>query len=94
MHSLPFHRKAGAALKVSVEIDCTPTEARQFFGLPNVERVQQMMLERLDQKMAEATERFSPEALMGSWLSIFPQNAEWLQKAFPDAMGNKKPAER
>jgi hypothetical protein len=81
-------------MKVTVEIDCTPTEARQFFGLPNVERVQQMMMEKLEQRTAEAAERFSPEALMGSWLSLFPQNTEWLQKAFADTMMHNKPTER
>jgi hypothetical protein len=31
-------------MKVTVEIDCTPAEARQFFGLPNVEPMQAAMM--------------------------------------------------
>ena len=55
-------------MKVTIEIDCTPIEARQFFGLPNVEPVQAKMMARIEQSIAEAIERFSPEALMGTWL--------------------------
>jgi hypothetical protein len=81
-------------MKVSVEIDCTPSEARQFFGLPDVERVQQILMQKVEQRMAEAVDRFAPEQLMGSWLSIFPQNTDWFQKAFTDAMTRTKSPER
>ncbi len=30
--------KKGAAMKVNVEVDCTPEEARRFLGLPDVTR--------------------------------------------------------
>ena len=72
------------AMKISVEIDCAPTETRQFFGLPNVDRVQQIMVDKIEQRMAEVADHFAPEALMGSWLSLLPQNADWLQKAFAE----------
>ena len=81
-------------MKVTIEIDCTPIEARQFFGLPNVEPVQAKMMERIEQNMAEAIDRFSPEALMGNWLSALPQSADWMQRMFAKAVGNKSPTER
>jgi hypothetical protein len=80
-------------MKISVEIDCTPTEARQFFGLPNVDRVQQIMMDKIEQRMAEAADHFAPEALMESWLSLFPQKADWLQKAFAETIA-RKPKDR
>ena len=69
-------------MKVTIEIDFTPIEARQFFGLPNVEHLQAKMMARVEQGMAEAIERFSPGALMGSWLSALSQSSEWMQKIF------------
>ena len=81
-------------MKVTVEIDCTPIEARQFFGLPNVQPIQEITMAKIERRMAEAAEQFSPEALMGSWFSLFPQNAEWVQKMFADAMGHNKPTKR
>jgi hypothetical protein len=78
-------------MKVTIEIDCTPIEARQFFGLPNVEPVQAKMMSRLEQSMAEAMDRFSPDALMGNWLAALPQSADWVQRMFANAVGGKKP---
>ena len=69
-------------MKITIEIDCTPIEARQYFGLPNVEPLHAKMMARIEQGTAEAIERFSPGALMGSWLSALPQNSEWMQRMF------------
>jgi hypothetical protein len=38
-------------MKVTIEIDCTPIEARQFFGLPNVEPLQTAMMAKLEKRM-------------------------------------------
>ena len=69
-------------MKVTMEIDCTPAEARLFFGLPNVEPMQDAVMAKLEQRMLTEIDRFSPEGIMKSWLSLFPQNAERLQDMF------------
>ena len=69
-------------MKINVEVDCTPLEARQFFGLPNVEPLQNAMMSQIEQRMLAEMERFSPEALMKSWFSMFPQNADQVQQVF------------
>jgi len=74
-------------MKVTVEIDCTPIEARQFFGLPNVEPLQASIMAKLEQRMSEEAQRFSPEGLMRAWFTTMPQNAEWMQKLFGSMMG-------
>ena len=81
-------------MKVSIEIDCTPIEARQFFGLPDVEPVQAKMMAKIEQNMSEPIDRFSPEALMGTWLSALPQSADWVQRMFANAIGNKTSSDR
>jgi Family of unknown function (DUF6489) len=81
-------------MKVTIEIDCTPIEARQFFGLPNVEPVQAKMMAKIEQSITEAIDRFSPEALMGTWLSALPQSADWVQRMFANTVGSKTPTER
>ena len=41
-------------MKVTIEIDCTPLEARQFFGLPDVQPMQAALLAQMEkQLMAE-----------------------------------------
>ena len=63
-------------MKVNIEIECTPVEARQFFGLPDVEPMQAAVMQQLEQRMLADIERFSPEALMKNWLAVGPQGVE------------------
>jgi hypothetical protein len=74
-------------MKITVEVDCTPIEARKFFGLPDVEPLQASMMAKLEERISEEMNRFSPEALMKSWFSLVPQNAEWVQKVFENVVG-------
>jgi hypothetical protein len=74
-------------MKITVEVDCTPIEARKFLGLPDVEPLQASMMAKLEDRISGEMNRFSPEALMKSWFSVFPQNAEWIQKMFENVIG-------
>ena len=67
-------------MKVTVNIDCTPQEARQFMGLPDVEPMQKAAMAEIEKRMMAELERFSPEALFKAWLPIAGMNAEWLQE--------------
>jgi hypothetical protein len=69
-------------MKVTIDIDCTPTEARQFLGLPDVEPLQAAVMKEVERRTLAEMERFSPEGLLKSWLSVMPQNAERLQEMF------------
>src|SRR5690348_17496603 len=53
-------------MKVNVEVDCTPLEARQFFGLPDVQPMQTAVMDKLQQQMLSNIEKISPESLMRS----------------------------
>jgi len=69
-------------MKVNIEIECTPVEARQFFGLPNVEPMQAAVMQQLEKRILADIDRFSPEALMTNWLPVVPQGAEQIQAFF------------
>ena len=85
-------------MKVTVEVDCTPLEARQFFGLPDVAPMQAAVMAEVEKKMLAEIERFSPETMFRSWVSMFPQNPEQAQemfgKLFRQGMGAKAAHER
>jgi hypothetical protein len=66
-------------MKITVEVDCTPDEARQFFGFPDVKLLQQAAMAPLEKRLAEAANAFSPEALMRSWLSFVPQSPDQMR---------------
>ncbi|TGD98201.1 DUF6489 family protein [Methylobacterium nonmethylotrophicum] len=69
-------------MKFRVEVDCTPLEARQFVGLPNVEPLQAAVMAEVERRMMAEMDRFSPDTIMRSWFSVFPQNADQMQNLF------------
>jgi hypothetical protein len=81
------HIASGADMKVNIEIDCTPLEARQFFGLPDVQPMQTAVMDRLQQQMMSNIEKVSPEALMQSWFTFDPKIAERFQDMFVTMAG-------
>ena len=69
-------------MKVTVEIDCTPAEARQFLGLPDVEALQKKVMAEVERRTMAELERFSPDTLLKTWLSLAPGTAAQVQEAF------------
>jgi hypothetical protein len=78
---------SGADMKINVEVDCTPQEARQFFGLPDVAPMQIAVMDKLQQQMMANIEKVSPEALMQSWFTFDPKIAERFQDMFVTMAG-------
>jgi len=74
-------------MKINVEIDCTPLEARQFFGFPDVQPMQAAVMDKLQQQMMSNIDKVSPEALMQSWMTFDPKLAERLQDMFVTMAG-------
>ena len=69
-------------MKVTINIDCTPDEARQFMGLPDVKPLQAAVLAKMEEQMLTAADAMSPEAMLKSWFTAMPQSADQLQKLF------------
>lgn len=80
-------------MKVSIEIDCTPAEARDFFGLPDVRPVQEAATEAVRQRIAEMIGGADPQELFKTWFSggaskAMADGLAGLQKAFWSQAGN------
>jgi hypothetical protein len=71
-----------AAIKIHLDIDCTPQEARSFFGLPDLDPLQRALVARLQERMMAGLDSLDPEALMKTWLPTTLQNWDQFQKAF------------
>jgi len=67
-------------MKVTIDIDCTPLEARQFFGLPDVQPMQQAILAEMEKRTLAEMEKFAPENLLQTWFSSGQQGADMLAK--------------
>jgi hypothetical protein len=73
-------------MKITFDIDATPQELRAFFGLPNVEPLQEEMLEMIRKNMTAGMEGFDPASLMKPFLPEHLQSLTTLQKAYWQAL--------
>lgn len=73
-------------MKCTVTVDCTPEEARTFFGLPDLQPVQARLLAEMERRMLAEVDRYTPDAMMKMWMSFAPQSPEqvqdWLARLF------------
>ncbi len=54
-------------MKISIDIDCTPEEARALMGLPNVAPLNDAMTAHAKERMEKYLASMDPEALMKTW---------------------------
>lgn len=57
-------------MKIHIEVDCTPEEARRFFGLPDVGPMQRELVQMLQQRLGEAIRAADAQGLVEQWLPI------------------------
>ena len=57
-------------MKVTVNVECTPEEARSFLGLPNVEPVNDMMVEAVSERMKSQLDLVDPNQFVAQWMSL------------------------
>ncbi len=69
-------------MKINIEIDCTPQEARAFLGLPHVEPMQDALVARMQERLAQYLDAVEPDALMNAWLPGGMKGLAALQEQF------------
>ncbi|WP_096703042.1 DUF6489 family protein [Magnetospirillum sp. 15-1] len=82
-------------MKITVDVDCTPEEARTFLGLPDVKPMQEALLKQIQDQMAANLHAMEPETMLKVWLPAGVQGMEQLQKMFWSqfASGGSRPKE-
>ena len=73
-------------MKFNIEVDCTPEEARHFFGLPDVKPMQDAVMARMEKQMLEALSATTPEALFKAWMPLSPWNPAQAQEMMANMM--------
>ena len=79
-------------MKITINIDCTPAEAREFVGLPDLRPLQAAWLAEVEKRLIADVQKFSPEGIGRSWLSGV--GAEWVPNMFSALAGQTQPAEK
>lgn len=67
-------------MKVNVQIDCTPEEARAFFGLPDLAPIHDAYVDRMKTMMTEGIAPADFEKMTKSWMPGMADSFEqWRQ---------------
>jgi Family of unknown function (DUF6489) len=74
-------------MKVTINIDCSPEEARAFFGLPDLRPMQEAMMAEVQKRMEQTIKSMDPEAMLKTWLPASLEGLEQMQKMFWSQMG-------
>lgn len=69
-------------MKITMNIECSPEEARRFLGLPDVGPMQEEVLSEVRERMMASVGSFDPETLMKTWMSGAGGGVEEMQKRF------------
>ncbi len=55
-------------MKIKIEVDCTPQEARAFIGLPDVGPLQKKIMAEMEERMKKAMNTGDMETLFKAWM--------------------------
>jgi hypothetical protein len=71
-------------MKFSIDVECTPEEARRFIGFPDVTPLNERLVEEMTRRLEANMALMAPETMMQSWMAIGAQ----AQDAFLKLMTN------
>ena len=69
-------------MKITVNLECSPEEARNFMGLPDVKPIQDALMKELEQRMVANMQAMDPQNIARAWMPASLQGIEQLQKMF------------
>jgi Family of unknown function (DUF6489) len=56
-------------VKITIDIDCTPEEARAFLGLPDLGPMQRQLVGEMQERMSANLRALDPQEMMKLWLA-------------------------
>ena len=74
-------------MKISIDIDCSPEEARSFLGLPDLTAVNETLAQALKDRVTETIAAMDPETFVKTWLPAGLKGMEEIQRAMWSAFG-------
>jgi hypothetical protein len=77
-------------MKVNVEVECTPAEARAFLGLPDVEPLNDHLVAEMKKRMDANMSAMQPEELMKTWTSFGLQAQDQFRQLMQAAVTTPK----
>ncbi len=78
-------------MKITLNVDCSPQEARAFLGLPDVTAINEAMMVEMQARMKSNMAALQPEELMKSWMAFGGQATEHFRKLMTAAATGNTP---
>jgi hypothetical protein len=72
-------------MKMTMNVECTPEEARRFVGLPDVTPLNEMLVREMTNRAEENIKLMSPDTMMKSWMSFGGQAQDAFMKLMTTA---------
>jgi hypothetical protein len=57
-------------MKMTIEVNCSPEEARRFLGLPDVSALNDHLVEEMKKRIDANMAMISPDELVKNWMSF------------------------
>lgn len=76
-------------MKVTVDIECTPEEARRFLGFPDLSPVHEAYVEQLRAMVAEGVSADMAAEMMKSWAPMGEAGMAMWKQMFDQMSGRK-----
>ena len=77
-------------MKITMDVECTPEEARAFLGLPDVKPMQEQLMQEVQDRMTANIRAMEPEAMLRTWLPATLKGFEQMQEMFMSQMAGTK----
>jgi hypothetical protein len=56
-------------MKITINVDCTPAEARTFLGLPDLKPMQDELMEEMRKRLLAAFAAMDPGEMLRNWMT-------------------------
>jgi hypothetical protein len=66
-------------MKVNLEVDCTPDEARRFLGLPDVAPMQQTVMAAMEKRLVDTIDSMDTQKILEQWMPLGMKSIEQWQ---------------
>ena len=67
-------------MKIKLDIDCTAEEARRFLGLPDVQPMQEALLQEVQERISANIKAMDARAMIDAWMPAAVKGFEQLQQ--------------
>ena len=78
-------------MKMTIEVDCTPEEARRFLGLPDVTALNETLVAEMQKRVAANMSMLSPDEMVKSWMTFGAGAQEQFRKLMEVGLGAASP---